>query len=102
MAGISRDQGLKRVSQITRWIGVAGIAAAGMFAAIAAKVQPGRSTVVTPAVSGQAPSAPADASGGSPLASVPASGDQIDGGLQAPAQSPEAASGPAAAVSGGS
>jgi hypothetical protein len=102
VAGISRDQGLKRVSRITRWIGVAGIATAGVFAAIAAKVQPGRGTVVTPAVGGLAPSAGNDQSGGSPLSSVPASGDQIDGGLQAPAQAPQATRGRAAAVSGGS
>ena len=102
MVDVSRDQGLKRISRLTRWIGVAGIATAGLFAAIAAKAQPGRTTVTTPAVSGVAPSTGSDPYGGSPSASAPTTGDQVDGGLQAPAHSPQAATRRPAAVSGGS
>jgi hypothetical protein len=78
---------------MTRWIGVAGIAGVGVFAAVVAKAAPGRTT---PAVSGSVPTTPAATS---PLTEVPPSGD---GGLQAPAQAPRSARGPAAAVSGGS
>lgn len=102
MVDISRDQGLKRISRLTRWVGAAGIATAGIFAAIAAKAQPGRTTVTTPAVSGVAPSTGSDPYGGSPSASAPTAGDQVNGGLQASAQAPRATHLPAAAVSGGS
>jgi hypothetical protein len=96
MNRVSRDQGLHRISLVTRWVGVAGIAGAGLFAAIVAKSQPGRTTVTTPAVSRSAP-----ASGG--LSTVdPATGSQVEGGLQAPEQLPQASSGRGVARSGGS
>jgi hypothetical protein len=90
MSRASRDQGLRRISLVTRWVGVAGIAGAGVFAAIVAKNQPGRTTVTTPAVSQSTPSS-AGVSTVDPVT-----------GLQGPSQAPEVSNGPAAAVSGGS
>jgi hypothetical protein len=93
---ISRDQGLKRISLVTRWVGVGGIAAAGVFAAIVARAQPGRTTVTTPAVSRAAPSSDG-------LSTIdPATGYQVGSGLLGPDQAPQASSGRGAAVSGGS
>ena len=87
---------MQRISLLTRWVGVAAIAGAGVFAAIAAKAQPGRSAVNTPVVS---PSAPSSAG----VSTVdPATANQAGNGLQAPSQAPQASSGRAAAVSGGS
>jgi len=79
---------------VTRWVGVAGIVGAGVFAALVAKAQPGRSAVTTPVTTPAVSGYPAGLSTVSP--------DQVDGGLQAPDQAPQAATGPAAAVSGGS
>jgi hypothetical protein len=91
---------LHRISLVTRWVAVAGIAGAGVFAAIVAKAQPGRTTVTTPTVSRSAPSSGPSSSG---LSTVdPATGTQVEGGLQAPDQAPFASGGRAAAVSGGS
>jgi len=102
MNRVSRDQGLRRVSLVTRWVAVAGIAGAGVFAAIVAKTQPGRTTVTTPAVSQSTPSS-AGVSTVDPAAGVdPASGSQLGNGLQAPEQVPQASSRRGAAVSGGS
>jgi len=98
---ISRDQGLRRISLVTRWVGVAGIAAAGVFAAIAAKAQPGRTNVVTPAVSTPAP-ASAGGSTVDPTITGNQAGSQAGNGLQAPVQAPQASRGRAAVVSGGS
>jgi hypothetical protein len=98
---ISRDQGLRRISLVTRWVGVAGIAAAGLFAAVAAKAQPGRTNVITPAVSGSAPSS-AGVSTVDPTITGNQAGSQADNGLQAPVQAPQASRGRAAVVSGGS
>jgi hypothetical protein len=108
MSGISRDQGLKRISVVTRWVGVAGIAGAGVFAAIVGKAHPGRTTVTTPAVSGSAPSAvtgsaaSAASSAGDQPTVDPATGSQVDNGLQAPADVPQATGRHSAVVSGGS
>ena len=100
MSRISRDQGLHRISVVTRWVGVAGIAAAGLFAAMAAKAQPGRTAVNTPTVTTPNPSAPSSAG----VSTVdPATGQSpADNGLQAPSELPQASRGRATAVSGGS
>jgi hypothetical protein len=96
MSRISRDQGLRRISVVTRWVGVAGIAGAGMFAAIAAKAQPGRTAANTPVVSGSVPS-------NAGVSTVdPTSGNQVDNGLQPPQQLPQASSGRGVVRSGGS
>jgi hypothetical protein len=43
----SRDEGLKRVSNLTRWIAGASIVVAGVFSAVAAKAAPGNSNRAT-------------------------------------------------------
>ena len=101
MSRTSRDQGLRRISLVTRWVGVTGIAAAGVFAAIAAKAQPGRSNVITPAVS-QLPPSSAGVSTVDPTTTGNQDGSQADNGLQAPIQAPQVSRGRAAVVSGGS
>jgi hypothetical protein len=94
---VSRDQGLKRISLVTRWVGVAGIVGAGLFAALVAKSQPGRTAVTTPLTTPAVNESPASSAALSTVSPY-----QVDPGLQAPDQAPLGATGPAAAVSGGS
>jgi hypothetical protein len=76
----ARDDGIRRVSSITRWVAALGVAATGFFAAFVYRSAPGKSTVSTPA----AGAASADA--GSNTGSAPA--DPTAGGFQAPAVAP--------------
>jgi hypothetical protein len=87
---------------VTRWVGVAGIAGAGMFAAIVAKAQPGRTAVNTPSVTTPATNPSASSGGVSTVDPATGSQSQAGSGLQAPIQAPQASSGQAVARSGGS
>jgi hypothetical protein len=53
-----RDEGLQRVSRLTRWIAGASIVTAGVFSAIAARALPGKSNPAAQQPS-QLPSQPA-------------------------------------------
>jgi hypothetical protein len=71
----ARDEGLYRVSSITRWVAAAGVAATAFLAAVVYKDAPGRAAASTPAPSSGA--------------STPAvTGPNAGGGFQAPAQAP--------------
>jgi hypothetical protein len=81
-----RDAGLRKVSVATRLLVAGSVAAAGLFAAMAAAAQPGRAKVSSATRQPTAPAAPA-ASVGSATATVPttvpaapASGDDGGGG----------------------
>jgi hypothetical protein len=50
-----RDEGLRRVGRVTRWVAAGAFGAAGLFSIAAAKAVPGRSGAKAP--SGQVPSA---------------------------------------------
>ena len=42
-----RDRGLRQVSSLTRWLAAGGLAAVGVFAAIAAHAAPGKAKTTT-------------------------------------------------------
>jgi hypothetical protein len=77
----ARDEGLSRVSSITRWVAAAGVAGTAFLAAIVYKDAPGRAaTSSTP---------PASGNGTAPSATDPTATDPgLGGGFQAPAQAP--------------
>jgi hypothetical protein len=91
----SRDDGLKRVSNLTRWLAGASIVIAGVFSVATARAAPGRS---------QPPSKPAGDP--TPNQGTPAVTDggssQGDSGLVPPALPPAPASGSGSVTSGAS
>jgi hypothetical protein len=111
----ARDAGLRRVSVVTRVVVVGSVAAAGLFTAIAASAQPGRTkTIRTNGAGAGTPTRPVTVpSVGAPPVSTPATtpptaapGDAAAGGdsLSPPATTPDPgyqSSGPAV-VSGAS
>ena len=76
----ARDDGLFRVSSITRWVAALGVAATAALAGFVYKSAPGRSTSAT-----SSPSASPSSSGSS--AGTPDPGSD-GGGFQAPEQAP--------------
>jgi hypothetical protein len=111
----ARDAGLRRVSVVTKVVVVGSVAAAGLFTAMAAWAQPGRSkTVRTNGAGAGIPTRPVPLpSAGAPPVSTPATtpptaapGDASAGGdsLSPPATSPDPGyqSGGPAVVSGAS
>ena len=114
----ARDEGLRRVSSLTRWVAAGAIALAGAMSLVTARILPGRAksaaqtSVSTPAV--DQPSANASNStagsgsvdgtnGASSDGSVGADGSvNGDAGLLPPAQAPLPSSGSGRVSSGGS
>lgn len=91
----ARDEGLRKVSTITRWALAGGAGLTGVFSVLAASSYSGHSTSTNGAASGTT------STGASPSASS-SPGSASSGTLQ-PSQTPVyPASGPAAATSGGS
>ncbi len=86
----TRDQGLVRISSLTRWIAAAAVGVTGLFAVLAA-----RPTTANTASTSPQPTAGQASSG-------QASAGLAGGGLQAPNQLPFAVSGPGRVTSGGS
>ena len=78
----ARDEGLRKVSTITRGIAVLGVAATGLLAAFVYRASPGRTTVSTT----QPGSAPAADPGTDPGAVAPT--DPAGPGFQAPTVAP--------------
>jgi hypothetical protein len=70
----TRDEGLSRVSSITRWVAALGVAATGVLAAVVYKEAPGRSAA-----------SPSSVTSGGTSTSDPGTDD---GGFQAPQQAP--------------
>lgn len=88
----ARDEGLRKVSTITRWALAGGAGLTGVFSVLAASSYSGRST-----------STPGSASGASTGATAtPGQGSASSGTLLPPSTPVYPASGPAAATSGGS
>jgi hypothetical protein len=79
----ARDEGLRRVSTITRCVAAAGVAATAFLAAFVYRATPGRATVSTT----QPGSAPAANAGNSDPAAV-APSDPSSPGFQSPAVAP--------------
>jgi hypothetical protein len=76
----TRDEGLARVSSITRWVAALGVAGTAVLAGIVYKAAPGR-----------AASAPATTGGGTVTSGgtgAPAADATAGGGFQAPDQAP--------------
>lgn len=100
----ARDQGLRRVSTITRWIAGVAVALTGLITVWEAQAvhHAGASTpavVQTPSTSGPSPSSGA---GSGSNATVPTSPSGSDGTLQAPDTTPLPTDRQPAATSGGS
>jgi len=74
----ARDEGLARVSSITRWVAAVGVAGTALLAALVYKDAPGRSVSAT---------TPTPAAGGGSSVSTPGP-SQGSSGLQAPIQAP--------------
>jgi hypothetical protein len=88
-----RDAGLRRVSGLTRWLGVSAIGLAGLLAAYVAQAKPGHSTGAHVGIT----SAPVPKA-----APVPTLSTEGSEALAPPPQAPEAAVGPTSIASGGS
>ncbi len=80
-----RDDGIRRVSSITRWVAALGVAATGFFAAFVYRSAPGKSAVSTPSGGAAATNA---GSAGTGADTGPAPADPNAGGFQAPAVAP--------------
>jgi hypothetical protein len=79
----ARDEGLRRVSTITRCIAALGVAATGFLAAFVYRATPGRATVTTPQPSPASSSAPGTSDPNAVVPAVPS-----DPGFQPPAVAP--------------
>ena len=77
----TRDEGLARVSSITRWVAALGVGGTAVLAGIVYKAAPGRSASAPAATGGSG----TVTSGG---ASAPAADPTAGGGFQAPDQAP--------------
>jgi hypothetical protein len=102
----ARDEGLHRISSLTRWTAAGAIVMAGALSAIAARALPGKKAPATPAGAtdpAQAPSSTGQDNAGQSSAN-PGSADQGSGGLVPPTQPPVSGRGHgrAAVVSGSS
>jgi len=87
---------------MTSWIAAGAIAVAGLFAAVVAKSQPGKTVTVQPASVSQAPSASPGSTGSSSSNGGTSSNNPDNSGLQAPSQAPAPSRGSGHVVSGGS
>jgi hypothetical protein len=83
-----RDEGLRRVSTITRWVAALGVAGTGFLAAVVYRAAPGHSTVSTSSAGATtAPGPPQPAA--DPNATVdPNATAPADPGFQAPTVAP--------------
>ena len=109
----SRDDGLRRVSNLTRWAVAGAVVAAGVFSAAAARAVPGRAKAsVTPGGAVGPPPSSVDSGAASSGATVsPADGSaaqdngigtQAGDGLSAPYQAPRSYRGTGSVSSGSS
>lgn len=93
----TRDHGLMRVSQATRWLAAGSFAVAGLFSVLVARAFPGRQTTAKPGAATPSTSATTTTGGG------PASGDsQSVPPLSPPGEAPAPSPAPAVVSSGGS
>lgn len=88
-----RDQGLSRISRLTRWSIAASVGLAGLFSVLVAYARPAKSSATPPATT-PAVVAPADSGTGQN-----SGGDEF---LQPPAQPPSSRRGRGAVTSGAS
>jgi hypothetical protein len=94
---LSRDQGLDRISRLTRMVAAGALVVAGLFAALVAKAVPGKATSNGPAptTSTSTSSTTAADNGGS-------AADNQSTTLAPPVQAPAPSRAPASVSSGGS
>jgi hypothetical protein len=90
----ARDEGLRRVSALTRWTAAGAIVTAGALSAIAAKAIPGKKASATPAGATEQSQPPPSVTG--------ADANQGDGALAPPVQLPARTGGRGSVVSGAS
>jgi hypothetical protein len=99
MRTTARDQGLRRVSSITRWVAAAGVGVVGVFSVMVAKVHPG-TTKAAAAASSTSSSSAASSSGAAAGSSQGTGGSSASGLQSVPA--PSSSRGSASVVSGAS
>jgi hypothetical protein len=80
MRTTARDQGLRRVSSLTRWVAAAGVGVVGVFSGMVAKVYPGNSS--THAAAAATGSTSAASTSGSGTSATTASTSAGSTGLQ--------------------
>lgn len=92
-----RDDGLRRVSSVTRWVAGSAIVLGGVLTAVVAKALPGKASAA-------APSAPAVSGSDQGATSLdnPSTQSSSDGSLAPPPVLPEPSRGGGSVVSGGS
>jgi hypothetical protein len=93
MGSATRDDGLRRLSSVTRWVAAGGIAVAGVLSGLVAHAQPGRASASTQPATVVPPSRGDEPS---------ADDNQGFSELQPPAQNPASSNGPPVVVSGAS
>ncbi len=88
MGSAQRDDGLRRISTVTRWVAAGGIVVAGLLAAAVAKAAPGRSSPASSSSPTSPSSPPPSAPGDQSQLQQPSVPDQGSAGLSPPAEPP--------------
>ena len=96
----ARNNGLRRISSVTRWTLAGAVGLSGALALIAANAFHGRTIQNNPSSSSSQSGAAASQT--TPAQTTPAQGQTDQSGLQAPAQAPVQTPAPPVVVSGGS
>ncbi len=102
---LTRDQGLDRISHVTRLVVAGALVVAGLFTALVAKAVPGRATTATPATSNPSTTTVGNSnpsSGGTGAENSGSATANQSTTLAPPVEAPAPTPAPAAVSSGGS
>jgi hypothetical protein len=82
----ARDDGLRRISTITRWVAAIGVTGTAVLAGFVYRVAPGRASTSTPSAPAGAPSAGTSPTAGGTANVDPNAGFQTPAAVPAPVQ----------------